>query len=260
MGGMALVSLALAGCAQGTLRPLTRAADMGTVAQSYPVGARIGDGVEVIRRIPVNELSTAAPPVIDSRDACGSVPAEMISAVGMAPKPNQRAKFLCTFTPKGPTGDTALELAIGSLRSPMPAEVAEHVDMAAGRGADALSHLVWLRIGSHYAIERILASDTSSSCYLTAESGSAETFHVVVTAPGALDVNHGGRPVLPDQQADRRRPARSRRRRPGGRGIAHRVTCAETTPEHPCGLLASTPVSAGVVTRGYRDAVPTGRR
>jgi hypothetical protein len=62
----------------------------------------------------------------------------------------------------------------------MAREVEEHLRDASGGGTDVLAHLAWLRIDGHYALERVLATDPASSCWLSVDVSAPQAVYVVI--------------------------------------------------------------------------------
>jgi hypothetical protein len=133
-------------------------------------------GIEVIDRIPVEQLTTEAAPVLDEQDPCAGIPDKLIAAHGFDTPPAASAQLGCYWTEAG-----GLRLMVAAYPpTPMAREVEEHLRDASGGGTDVLAHLTWLRIDGHYALERILATDPASSCWLSVDVSAPQAVYVVV--------------------------------------------------------------------------------
>jgi hypothetical protein len=166
--------------------PAQPSAQLGTLAPAYPPGTDVEPGVEVLPAIPANELSTTAPIPIVPPDMCANVPADVVTAAGLDPTPTADDDIdRCVWRGSG------LGLEIGAVTYTMAEEVADHVAMSTGRSGDPLAHLAWLRIGDHYAIERILKFDRAASCWLSLDlSIEGSAFAVVYrVSPSGNPVN-----------------------------------------------------------------------
>lgn len=175
------VAALLAGCsASPAAIPRTPAsrpkAQLGTVAPAYPVGQELTSGIEVIDKIPIDELDTTGSVTLDEADPCASVPTEVVTSAGFNPIPVVRGAIACIWR-----AGSGLRVMIGAAPPrTMAEEVAEHVKMATGKATDPLAHLVWLLIDGHYAIERMLKFDQASSCWISVDLGSPTIAHVSV--------------------------------------------------------------------------------
>ncbi|MGQ0840447.1 hypothetical protein [Actinokineospora sp.] len=154
----AAIAVLVAGCSPASFSQPASPTDLGTVDPAYPVGTRLGDWAVVVDRVPVS------PRFLDLRKDCATIPPEVLTSAGFAPTEIDKLGTGCLFGQRDPSGSLPLRLGIGTRNASMSDEVAEHVAMAAGRGTDRVTHLAWLRIGTHYAIERVLASDPGMSC------------------------------------------------------------------------------------------------
>lgn len=161
-------------------RPLLRnrptstppAAELGTVASAYPPGSEIEPDVAVLASVPVDDLTTSEPIPLEPTDMCANVPSTVLTSAGLDPAPVSNRVDMC-----GWRGGN-LGVQIGALGSTMADQVAEHVDMATGRATDPLAHLAWLRVGAHYAIERILEFDRFATCTLTLDLSIPGTLYI----------------------------------------------------------------------------------
>jgi hypothetical protein len=158
-------------------------AQLGTLAPAYPPGTSIERGVQILPAIPVDELSTTAQIPFVPPDVCANVPADVVTTVGLEPAPTANRADICTWQGSG------LGLDIGVMDSTMAEQVAEHVDMSTG-GSEPLAHLAWLRIGDHYAVERILEFDPGAGCWLSLDLSIPGVAFVL-----AVPVNPSGDPV-----------------------------------------------------------------
>lgn len=181
LGACATAPTAANGAPVSSAQP---SAQLGTLAPAYPPGTGIERGVEVLQAIPVDELSTTAPIPFVPPDVCANVPADVVTAAGLDATPTTNRTDTCGW--QGP----GLGLEIGVMDSTMAEQVAEHVAMSTGRATDRLSHLAWLRIGDHYAIERILKFDPSASCWLSLDLSIEGSAYAVV-----YPVDASGEPV-----------------------------------------------------------------
>jgi hypothetical protein len=156
--------------------PPTPTAELGTVSPAYPVGGQLEPGIEVIDRIPVEKLATESAPVLDEQDPCAGIPDKLIAAHGFDTPPAASARLGCYWTEDG-----GLQLMVAAYPpTPMAKEVEEHLRDASGGGTDVLAHLTWLRIDGHYALERILATDPASSCWLSVDVSAPQAVYVVI--------------------------------------------------------------------------------
>lgn len=153
--------------------PPPPSAQLGTVEPAYPVGTDLAPGIEVLKAIPVTELSTAEPFPLAGTDACVSVPAAVVAPAGDTVTPMSSDKYGCVWQ----ASDHGLE--IGSQSASMAKDVEAHIAMANGR-SEPLAHLAWLRVDGHYAIERILELDRGKSCWLTLDVSSSGTMYVLL--------------------------------------------------------------------------------
>jgi Protein of unknown function (DUF3558) len=148
-------------------------AQLGTVDPAYPVGTDLAPDIEVLEAISVTELSTAEPIPLDTTDPCTSVPTDVVTPAGVATTPVLSDAFGCVWQ------GSKLALEIGAMPNSMAKEVEQHRAMSNG-GSDPLTHLAWLRIDGHYAIERILEFDKTKSCWLTLDVSSPATINAAV--------------------------------------------------------------------------------
>lgn len=102
---------------------------------------------------------------------CANVPSGLLAEAGLDPAPVSDRLDSCGW--RG--GTLGVQIGVGST---MADQVAEHVDMATGRTTDQLAHLAWLRVGGHYAIERVLEFDPSATCTLTLDLSIPGTLYV----------------------------------------------------------------------------------
>lgn len=169
----------LAACAAPPATHSTPApsAQLGTVAPDYPAGTKLPDGVEVLEKIPTAELSTGEPIPLDGSKTCAAnVPPEVVTPAGVTPTPTVSDAYGCVWQGSGHG------LEIGVLTHPMAKEVEEHIAMANGKSTDRLAHLAWLRVDGHYAIERVLDSDRTKSCWLSIDLSATAIVHISVYA------------------------------------------------------------------------------
>jgi hypothetical protein len=113
-------------------------------------------------------LPASGAPRIDHGDVCGSIPASALAELGYG-EPHDRWFVFCQWLDKR---DGHHFVNVGYDVHPLAATV-EQID------PDQLSHLRWLRIDGHYAVEQILDYDPMQSCSVTAEYGASETLLVV---------------------------------------------------------------------------------
>lgn len=170
----------LAACSPAPARPAGTgpttppSAELGTVASAYPPGSEIEPDVAVLASIPVGELTTTEPIPLEPPSMCANVPSNLLTEAGLDPAPvSGDQRDMCGW--RG--GNLGVQIGVGDT---MADQVAEHVDMATGRTTDRLAHLAWLRVGTHYAIERVLEFDRSATCMLTLDLSIPGTVHVQV--------------------------------------------------------------------------------
>lgn len=162
--------------APGIPRPSAR---LGTVAPAYPVGDELEPGIQVIDHIPTEALDTSGSVALDPQDPCRGIPTTVVTPAGFDGSPLKSDKFGCGWFSSG----SGLGLELGDFPpQTMAREVAEHIEMANGRGVDKLSHLAWLLVDGHYVIERILKFDQSGGCWLSLDLRSRNVAHVIVYA------------------------------------------------------------------------------
>ena len=161
---------ALAGC--GSPEPGFFSRTMSS-AQAAP---DLASGIEEIDSIPVDELSTSGTIALDESTPCTSVPSEVVAPAGFTDPPVADDWPGCVWL----SADNLVLTVSAIVEGAMSDQVAEHERMASGESADRLSHLKWLRVDGHYVIERILASDTASACFLTIDVGSPKTVNVAI--------------------------------------------------------------------------------
>jgi len=119
-------------------------------------------------------LPASGAPRIDHRDVCGSIPAAALAELGYG-APHDRWDVFCQWLDKR-DGHHFVNVGYGELA------LAASVKRI---NPDLLSHLRWLRIEGHYAVEQILDYDPMQSCSVTAEYGASET--LLVTTYTGLD-------------------------------------------------------------------------
>lgn len=186
----AAVTLAACAAPPATHTIPVPSAQLGTVAPAYPVGTDLADGVEVLAEIPTGELSTTEPVPLDGTKSCAAnIPPEVLTPAGVDPTVVSTDEYGCVWQGSG------LSLEIGVLIHPMAEEVEKHVAMADGRSPDQLAHLAWLRVGGHYAIERILKSDESKSCWLSLDLSTTVVVYLVLDS-----IDSTGNPVESDTE------------------------------------------------------------
>jgi hypothetical protein len=112
-------------------------------------------------------LPASGAPRIDHNDVCGSIPAGALAELGYG-EPHDRWGGYCQWLDKR-DGHHFVNVGFGEL--PLAAQ-AEQINQG------LLSHLRWLRIDGHYAVEEILDYDPMRSCSVTAEYGASETLLV----------------------------------------------------------------------------------
>jgi Protein of unknown function (DUF3558) len=157
-----LVCLVLAGCGQvidGRSATAKSPAARGT-------GDELGLGVEVVDSIP-GGLPVSGAPRIDHGDVCGSIPAAALAELGYG-EPHDRWSVFCQWLDKR---DGHHFVNVGYDERPLAAAVKQ---ISPG----LLSHLRWLRLDGHYAVEQVLDYDPMQSCSVIAEYGASETLLV----------------------------------------------------------------------------------
>lgn len=170
-----LAVVTTASCTTAPERP-TPPAELGTVSPAYPVGERLEPGIEVIDRIPLEKLTTTSAPALDEQNPCAGIPDKLITAHGFDTPPAASARLGCYWTE-----DDGLQLMVAAYPpTPMAQEVEEHLRDANGNSTEVLAHLTWLRIDGHYALERILATDPASTCWLSVDVSAPQAVSVVI--------------------------------------------------------------------------------
>ncbi|MFC4856696.1 hypothetical protein [Actinophytocola glycyrrhizae] len=192
------------GCSATHRDPTTTppSARLGTVEPAYPVGTELLPGTTVIDAIPVADLSTTGHVDFDPDDPCAGVPADVVTPAGVEATPVLDSAIGCVW--EGP----GIALGISADHRSMAKQVEEHRAMSAGGAVDRLAHLVWLRIDDHYAIERVLEFDRTSSCFLTLDVSSSFVLTVsmyfidpVTSEPADSDVETAVRERCPTARA-----------------------------------------------------------
>jgi hypothetical protein len=128
--------------------------------------------IERTDAIPVGELSTSEAPPLDESTPCDSIPAAVVAPAGFTSPPVANQPPGCVWlSPR----DLVLTVSSMSQRT-MAEQVTAHLEMS----PDTLAHLTRLRIDGHYVIERILASDAASTCFLIVDVSAPQPVEVQV--------------------------------------------------------------------------------
>jgi hypothetical protein len=159
---MLLACLVLAGCGQALGG---RASTAGSPA-APGTGEQLSPGVEVVDSIP-GGLPASGAPRIDHGDVCGSIPTAALAELGYG-EPHDRWDIYCQWLDKR---DGHHFVNIGYFEIPLAAKV-ERISLR------PRTHLRWLRIDGHYAVEEILDGDPMQSCSVIADYGASETLLV----------------------------------------------------------------------------------
>jgi hypothetical protein len=158
--------VAAAGCTPPLAGPFT--ADREPAGRAPTVERELGRGIVVVDRIPLDDASTSAEPRIDHADVCGSIPPSAIAELGLG-EPNDEWAVFCQW----------LDRRDGHQFVNVGYDVRTVAAVARDAGTDQLSHLRWLRIDGHYAVEDISEYDPMQSCRVTADYGASESLLVV---------------------------------------------------------------------------------
>jgi len=154
---MLLACLVLAGC--GQVVGGTRSVTAGSPAAA---GNQLSPGIEVVDSIP-GGLPASGAPRIDHADVCGSIPAAALAELGYG-EPHDRWDVYCQWLDER---DGHHFVNVGYNEVPMAVSLKHIIP-----GIE--SHLRWLRIDGHYAIEEIHDYDPMQSCSVIAEYGATE--------------------------------------------------------------------------------------
>jgi hypothetical protein len=155
---------ALAGC--GSPEPGFFSRTMSSAQSAGPA-----PGIEKIDSIPVDELSTSGTTALDESTPCASVPPDVVAPAGFTEAPVADDRPGCVWL----SADSLVLTVSSIIEESMADAVADHTRMAPD-----LPHLTWLRVDGHYVIERILASDTASTCFLTVDVSAPKPVNVHV--------------------------------------------------------------------------------
>ncbi len=123
--------------------------------------AQVPPAVEEIDSIPVDDLSTSGTTALDESRPCGSVPRAVVAPAGFADPHGADTSLGCLWL----SADNLL-LNVSSYNM---GSMADEVDHARRAPRGTYSHLKWLRIDRHYAVESIHAGDSASACSLTVD-------------------------------------------------------------------------------------------
>jgi hypothetical protein len=160
-----LLCLAVGGCAQPVAGKPWPAGEGPRATAETPVEV-LGPGIEVLAEIP-DELPASGTPRIDHDDVCASIPPAALAELGYG-EPHDRWFVFCQWLD---TREGHHFVNVGYDERPLRAVVEE-------TNQSLLSHLRWLRIDGHFAVETILDYDPMQSCSVWGDYGASESLLV----------------------------------------------------------------------------------